>query len=133
MARPKASEQSAASDPYEELRTRERWKREDAARVLEESTRSGDSMAAFSRRHALSLKKLRNWRDRLKGASAAQRSVRLVAAVARPAPLLTLEGTRASASVIVEAQGIRVEEVDPQSTDPQWVAALVASLREAQA
>jgi hypothetical protein len=50
------------TDPYEGMRTRQHWKRENAARVLADWVESGESMTAFTRRHQLSLHRLQWWR-----------------------------------------------------------------------
>jgi len=46
-------------DPYEGMRTRRHWKREDATRVLADWSESGESMTAFTRRHQISMHRLR--------------------------------------------------------------------------
>jgi hypothetical protein len=53
------------TDPYEDTRTRQHWKREKAARVLADWVESGESMTAFTRRHQLSLHRLQWWRAQL--------------------------------------------------------------------
>ena len=134
-----ARQQTADSDPYEGLRTRARWKPADAARVVTEWTQSGESMTAFARRHGLALHRLHYWRERLgtKPSAAATATARLggrlVPAVVRPAPLLSLEPRTTGVSVCVVADGVRVELSDPHGTDPQWVAALVLGLRKGRA
>jgi hypothetical protein len=50
------------TEPYEGMRTRQHWKRENAARVLADWVDSGESMTAFTRRHQLSLHRLQWWR-----------------------------------------------------------------------
>jgi transposase-like protein len=115
-------------DQYKGLRGRSHWKRADAARVLCDWRRSGESMAAFARRHGLGAHRLHWWRDRVEDA-VEEASVRLVPAVVRPAPLLTLRPASPQEAVVVEVDGIRVSISDPQETDPRWVAAVVSALR----
>jgi hypothetical protein len=99
--------------------------------VLSDWKQSGESMTGFARRHRLGLHRLHYWREQL-GAKAsvveAQR-VRLVPAVLRPSAPPAVESRPARAPVCVVSDGVRVELSDPQGTDPEWVAALVSSLR----
>lgn len=118
------------TDAYAGLRTRAHWKREDATRVLQDWADSGESMAAFARRHRLGLHRLQWWRGQLKQTGSAETTARrLVPAVVRRAPLITVEsGATRGAVSVVTACG-RIEIFDPKTTDPRWVAALVTSLR----
>jgi hypothetical protein len=130
-----ARQQTAELDPYEGLRTRARWKRAEAGRVLSDWRQSGESMTGFARRHGLGLHRLHYWREQLGGKVSAveAQGVRLVPAVLRRSPPLAVESRTAWAPVCVVTDGVRVELSDPQGTDPQWVAALVSSLRGARA
>lgn len=117
-------------DAYAGLRTRAHWKREDAMRVLQDWADSGESMAAFARRHRLGLHRLQWWRGQLKQAGSAEpMAQRLVPAVVRRAPLLSVESSATRGAVSVVTDCGRVEIFDPKATDPRWVAALVTSLR----
>ena len=118
------------ADRYEGLRTRAHWKRDDAVRVLSDWAQSGESMAGFARRHRLGLHRLQWWRGQLKDAEqvAGAQALRLVPAVVR-APLLSVGTVRAAVSVVTD-DGTRVEIVDPQHAQPQWVAALVFALKQ---
>lgn len=118
-------------DPYESLRTRARWKPEDAARVLSDWAESGKSMAAFAREHGLSLQRVFWWRGRLTEATSDPKKpkARLVPATPRKAPLLSLVPS-SGAAVVVSTAGVRVEVVDPLATDPRWVAALMRAMQE---
>jgi transposase-like protein len=119
-----------STDAYAGLRTRAHWKREDATRVLQDWADSGESMAAFARRHRLGLHRLQWWRGQLKQAGSAEPlAQRLVPAVVRGAALVTVEpsATRGVVSVVTECG--RVEIFDPKATDPRWVATLVTSLQ----
>jgi len=118
-------------DPYEGLRTRARWKPADAARVLADWAESGKPMAAFARENGLAVQRLFWWRGRLKEATseADKRKTRLVPATPRKAPLMSLVPS-SGAAVVVSTTGVRIEVVDPLSTDPRWVAALLRSVQE---
>ena len=134
-----ARQQTAESDPYEGMRTGARWKPADAGRVVTEWTKSGESMTAFARRHGLALHRMHYWRERLgtepAAAATTRPGVRFVPAVVGPAsaPLLSVEPRTTAVPVCVVADGVRVELSDPHGTDPQWVAALVQSLRRGRA
>ena len=121
------------TDVYAGMRTRAHWKREDAARVLADWASSGESMAAFARRHRLGLHRLQWWRGQMKEATGTQAvGTGLVPAVVRRAPLISVESGTTRAAVCVVTEGARVEIFDPQATDPRWVASLVSSLRAGQ-
>ena len=118
------------TDAYAGLRTRAHWKREDATRVLQAWAESGESMSAFARRHRLGLHRLQWWRGQLQAAASVETMARrLVPAVVRRAPLISVESgaTRGVVSVVTECG--RIEIFDPQAIDPRWVAALATSLR----
>jgi hypothetical protein len=127
MARRRASE----VDGYGKLRTRAHWKPADAASVLSDWSRSGESMAAFAQRTGLRLSRVQRWRDRLspEPSRASPSSVRLLPAVLRVPPVLLNDALTSGVPVCVVADGVRIEVADVQGTDPQWVAALVSSLR----
>ncbi len=118
-------------DGYEALRTRARWTPADAARVLSDWVESGKTMAAFAREHDLSIQRLFWWRGRLKETASAAREAktRLLPVTPGKAPLLSL-GSSSGAAVVVSASGLQVEVVDPNATDPRWVAALVRAMQE---
>ena len=134
MSKAKRLEASAGgTGPYENMRTRRHWKREEAARVLSDWAESGLPMAAFARRHGLSQQRICWWRERLKTASSAgtKTTTRLVPATVRRAPLISMEPLPRVAAVVVATSSVRVEIADPHATDPQWVAALVRAVHEA--
>lgn len=114
------------SDRYSSLRTRSHWKAEDAARVLEDWSRSGLTMAAFAREHGLGQHRLRWWQGRQDDSKA--RTVHLVPVTPRQAPLVAL-GSTAGAALVVDVEGVRIEVSNSSEADPHWVAALVLGLR----
>lgn len=121
-----------AMDRYEGMRTRRHWKREGAARVLSDWASSGESMAAFARRHRLGLHRLQWWRAQLaQTADCHAQAVRLIPAVPRRAPLISI-GSPAAGVVSVTIGAARIEVNDPGQTDPRWLAALVSELRGGQ-
>jgi len=70
------------------------WRAAEAERMLEAWRRSGESGAAFARRHGLSVRRLLRWRDRLKAPTAPVfHPVRIIerAASAASAGVATLE------------------------------------------
>jgi len=128
MTKARASEKQKSVDQYERLRGRAHWKQADAVRVLEAWKRSGESMAAFARRHGLGARRLSWWRERV-DAVVEEAPVRFIPAMVRPAPLVSLRPSSPQGAVVVEVGGVRVSISDPQGTDPRWVAAVVSALR----
>lgn len=118
-----------AVDPYEGMRTRRHWKREDATRVLTDWAESGESMTAFTRRHQLSTHRLQWWRTQLAQQNAAgSEQVRLMPVVPRQAPLIAI-GAAPGSAVSVTVSGTRIDVSDVRQTDPRWLATLVVELR----
>jgi transposase-like protein len=119
-------------DPYEGMRTRAHWKAADAARVLADWSESGESLAAFARRHELGLERLSRWRERLAKArapGAEGAGARLIPMVVRPSPLFAVEAGAKSYALSIVVDGTRIEVADVHGADPRWVAALVHELR----
>jgi len=117
------------ADRYEHLRTRSHWTQEDASAVLLDWQSSGQSLSAFARRHRLGLHRLHYWRKQLENAERSETSgARWVPAVAKPAPLLTLEAHSASCAARLTIHGASIEIHDPQRADTRWLAELVREL-----
>ena len=118
------------ADPYEGLRTRSHWTREDAARVLEDWQRSGESMRGFALRRGLGLHRMQWWRERLKGMPKAKSpSARFVPATLVRGPLLSMDSETSQPCVIVAAAGVRVEVLDTRGVDARWVASLLTAVQ----
>jgi transposase-like protein len=115
------------SDRYASMRTRAHWKPEDAARVLDDWSRSGLPLAAFAREHGLRYERLQRWQARLRESS--PQAVRLVPVMPRKAPLIELASIARAAAVVVAVEGVRVEVTTPSEVDPRWVVALVHGLQ----
>jgi transposase-like protein len=117
------------TDPYAGMRTRRHWKREHAARALADWAESGETLAAFARRHQLGLHRLQWWRMQCRQAASAEPSaVRLLPVVPRQAPLIAI-GTGA---VSVTVGTARIDVSDPLQTDPRWLAKLIVELQGVQ-
>jgi len=93
------------------------WSPDDARRVFDEWRQSGDSLAAFARRHGISSARLYWWRKRLAAESPDPRTLSLV-------PSTVTEGTMAPITIRLP-NGIGIEAT---SATPAWIAAVVAEL-----
>lgn len=121
-----------ATDAYAKMRTRQHWKKQDAARALADWAQSGESLTAFARRHQLGLHRLQWWRAQLAQQSAPESEpVRLLPVVPRQAPLLAF-GADAPGAIRVTVGAARIDISDVSQADPRWLAALIAELRGAQ-
>jgi hypothetical protein len=60
-------------------------------------------------------------------------SLRLVPAVVRRAPLVSIGEVTTRAPVCIALERVRIEVSEPNGTDPRWLAALVSELRGARA
>ena len=94
------------------------WTEDDARRALEAWRRSGDSLAAFARRHGLTPERLYWWRRRL------------ATAVAPPPARLSLVPATV---VVADEAGIAIRlpsgvTIEVASASPTWVAAVVSEL-----
>jgi transposase-like protein len=99
------------------------WTPEQARLVLDEWRRSGESIAAFARRHDVSPARLYWWRKQLSG------DIRFASPALALVPGRVTAKTAAEAAVAVRLRGdVTIEIVDPT---PSWVAALVAELAKA--
>lgn len=93
------------------------WSPDDAKRVFDEWRQSGDSLAAFARRHGISSARLYWWRKRLATESLELTTVSLV-------PATVTEGTAAPITIRLP-NGIGIEAT---SATPAWIAAVVVEL-----
>ena len=95
------------------------WTHDDARTMLEEWRRSGDSIAAFARRHSVSAWRLYSWRKKLRAT-----------ATPRPAPTLSL----VPASIVAVSGAtltLRLPgevSIDVANASPSWVATLITEL-----
>ena len=90
------------------------WSDDDARVVLDEWRRSGDSIAAFARKHGVTAPRLYWWKKRL--VTSAGPTLSLV-----PATIVTREAT-----IAIRLPGDVTIEV--ANASPSWVAAIVAEL-----
>lgn len=93
------------------------WSPDDARQILEAWRRTGESLAAFGRRHGYAAARLYWWRKRLASAPVELTTLSLVPAT------VTSEATspitiRLPSAIVVEAT----------SATPAWIAAVVAEL-----
>lgn len=95
------------------------WSSDDARRIFEAWQRSGESLAAFARRHGYSAARLYWWRRRLASAPA---PVELTTLSLVPA---TVTDETTSTITIRLPNGIAVEAT---GATPAWIAAVVAEL-----
>ncbi|MFN0246145.1 MAG: IS66 family insertion sequence element accessory protein TnpA [Kofleriaceae bacterium] len=93
------------------------WSPDDAKRVFDEWRQSGDSLAAFARRHGISSARLYWWRKRLAAESLELTTLSLVPA--------TVTGAAGAAITIRLPNGIGIEAT---SATPTWIAAVVVEL-----
>jgi transposase-like protein len=96
----------------------ELWTPDDARRVLNEWRRSGETLAAFARRHRLTPERLYWWRKRFDREPTNVTTLSLVPATVTP--------TEVSAPITIRLpNGIGIEA---PSASPGWIAAVVAEL-----
>jgi transposase-like protein len=94
------------------------WTAEDARAIFDEWQRSGESLAAFARRHGVSVSRLYWWKRR----------VQLPTSTASVSPLSLVP-----ASIISEGATVTIRipgevTIEIASASPSWVAAVVAEL-----
>ena len=96
------------------------WTPEEAGRVLDEAEQSGESLAAFARRHGLGPARLYWWRKRL----AANRSTTMATPTLSLVPAMIMPGP--AVAVVIRLRGdVTIEIADAA---PSAVAALGAEL-----
>ena len=101
------------------MRTDNRWSAEEAQRILDEWTGSGESLAAFSRKRGYAAARLYWWRNRLANKNGLAEKPRLLLV---PASVMT----ESAATVTIRlASGIGVEAT---GATPEWIAAVVGEL-----
>ncbi len=93
------------------------WTDDDARRILDEWRRSGDSIAAFARKHGVAAPRLYWWRKKLGAAARTASALSLV-----PATIITDGG----AALTIRLPGEIAIEL--ASASPSWVAAMIAEL-----
>jgi transposase-like protein len=95
------------------------WTDDDARTLLEEWRQSGDSIAAFARRHSVSAWRLYSWRKKLRATPKprAEPTLSLV-----PASIVTVSGVTLTLRLPGEVS------IDVANPSPSWVATLVAEL-----
>jgi transposase-like protein len=95
------------------------WTDDDARAVLEEWRRSGDSIAAFARRHSVPAWRLYSWREKLRTTAkpGAAPTLTLV-----PASIVAVSGATLTLRLPGEVS------IDIANASPSWVATLVAEL-----
>jgi len=112
---------------------RQRWTVKDAAHVLSAWEASGLSLAAFSRRHALTAQRVAWWRDRFGELSKALPALKSAPAPLRFVPAVVRASAAGSGSAVVTIRvcgGVAVEIADPALVPAQWLAALLRQCGE---
>lgn len=110
------------------------WSETEARAALATQKKSGESIAAFARRHGIAPKRLYWWRDRLAVAEEG-RSKRSTEPIGRLIPLTVVQapaprGLVGGHRVVVIDGGLRVEVEEPEAVSPAWVATLVRAVRD---
>jgi len=99
------------------------WTDDDARTVLEEWRRSGDSIAAFARRHSVSAWRLYSWRKKLRTMAEPRAEPRAAPTLSLvPASIVAVSG----ATLTIRLPG--EISIDVANAPPSWVATLVAEL-----
>lgn len=111
------------------------WTETEARAALATQKKSGESIAAFARRHGIAPKRLYWWRDRLAVDVDEGGSKRSMETIGRLIPLTVVqapaqEGQGGGHRVVVIDGGLRVEVEEPEAVSPAWVATLVRTVRE---
>jgi transposase-like protein len=106
------------------LRGRRHWQHDEAARVLDAWAVSGESMAAFARRHGLRAERLSWWKARLGAPQAtAGDSLTLVPLTVRAAP-----SDLAAVVLVVDGASARLDVRQPERVPARWLADVTSLL-----
>lgn len=103
-----------------------RWSRSDAREVMDAWSASGDSARGFASRHGLNPQRLYWWRQRLTEVLDSPLRDPVTALV--PVKVVDASETTGAMVLLHLSSGVVLEV--PPSVSPEWVAALVRSLRE---
>jgi transposase-like protein len=96
-----------------------RWTESEARAALAVWRSSGETMAAFARRHDIDPQRIGWWRDRLEEPAAALVPV-----------TVTSPGLAADYSAVrVRVEGVEIDVIDPGCVTPQWLAELISLAR----
>jgi hypothetical protein len=105
------------------------WTAVEARDALAVCDRSGETLAAFARRHGIAVYRLYWWRRRLKKTEGIAKApdARLIPVMVRGEGI---EPRRTNGCIAVIEGALRVEVGDASAVSPAWVAALLRYARE---
>jgi transposase-like protein len=101
------------------------WTADEAGIVLEQWQRSGESIAAFARRHGITPARLYWWRKRLVDGACMRGAATAPSLTLVPATVVTASTATVARVEIWLRDGIAIEVAD---ASPSWVAAIVVEL-----
>lgn len=101
-----------------------RWTDSRARREVEAWKRSGESMAAYARKHGYPAHRLSWWQKRLAREAEAAETTPV-----EFAPAVITGARRSPVVVAVGGDGVRLEVGDPGAVHPGWLAELATALR----
>lgn len=108
----------------ERARTGGQWSSEEAAEAIAAWQRSGESLAAFARRHGLVAERISYWRRRLEPSVSTSNA--LVPVTVRAAAPVVMTG---APLVTVTVGAVRLDVEDPGGVAPEWLARVVRVLQ----
>ena len=114
----------AGSSWLERVRSGGQWSSEEAADAIAAWQRSGESLAAFARRHGLVAERISYWRRRLE--PSVSMSTALVPVTVREAAPVVVAGRPV---VTVAIGAVRIEVDEPDAVRPEWLAGVVRALQ----